>query len=171
MLESVVLCQYSMKNTWRICDEKDTFDMFADTSPIVIYNEQGEWLSTNFEDDFWNYLQVENSQMGAWQAYLLSQMWHYLPLQWHANYSYRDYIYSQSSKSYDILREHFIAGKHQVAPQITQEGDKFLISACYWSEFEGLVREHYAVTFENDRVYVEGLDANVLYEYDCGIQF
>ena len=52
--------------------EKDTFDMFADISPIVIYNEQGEWLSTNFEDDFWNYLQVENSQMGAWQAYLLS---------------------------------------------------------------------------------------------------
>ena len=136
-----------------------------------IYNEQGEWFSTNFEEDFWSYLQVEKSQMGAWQAYLLSQMWHYLPLQWHANYSYRDYIYSQSSKSYDILREHFIAGKHQVAPQITQEGDKFLISACYWSEFEGLVREHYAVTFENDRVYVEELDANILYEYDCGIQF
>ena len=151
--------------------DKDTIDYHGDTSPIVVYNEQGEWLSTNFEDDFWNYLQVENSQMGAWQAYLLSQIWHYLPLQWHANYSYRDYIYSQSSKGYDILREHFIAGKHQVAPQITQEGDKFLISACYWSEFEGLVREHYAVTFENDRVYVEELDANILYEYDCGIQF
>ena len=165
----VVKDNYSMKIVPYY--DKDTFDMFADTSPIVIYNEQGEWLSTNFEDDFWNYLQVENSQMGAWQAYLLSQMWHYLPLQWHANYSYRDYIYSQSSKSYDILREHFIAGKHQVAPQITQEGDKFLISACYWSEFEGLVREHYAVTFENDRVYVEELDANILYEYDCGIQF
>ena len=165
----VVKDNYSMKIVPYY--DKDTFDMFADTSPIVIYNEQGEWLSTNFEDDFWNYLQVENSQMGAWQAYLLSQMWHYLPLQWHANYSYRDYIYSQSSKGYDILREHFIAGKHKVAPQITQERDKFLISACYWSEFEGLVRERYAVTFENDRVYVEELDVNVLYEYDCGIQF
>ena len=165
----VVKDNYSMKIVPYY--DKDTFDMFADTSPIVIYNEQGEWLSTNFEDDFWNYLQVENSQMGAWQAYLLSQMWHYLPLQWHANYSYRDYIYSQSSKGYDILREHFIASRHKVVPQITQEGDKFLISACYWSEFEGLVREHYAVTFENDRVYVEELDANILYEYDCGIQF
>ena len=151
--------------------EKDAFDMLADISPIVIYNEQGEWISTNFEEDFWSYLQVEKSQMGAWQAYLLSQMWHYLPLQWHANYSYRDYLYSQSSKGYGNFRKNFVASWHKLAPQITQEGDKYLISVCYWSEFEGLVRERYAVTFENDRVYVEELDANVLYEYDCGIQF
>ena len=165
----VVKDNYSMKIVPYY--DKDTFDMFADTSPIVIYNEQGEWLSTNFEDDFWNYLQVENSQMGAWQAYLLSQMWHYLPLQWHANYSYRDYLYSQSSKGYGYFRRNFVASWHTLAPKITQEGDKYLISACYWSEFEGLVREYYAVTFENGIVQVQEIKQDVLYKYNCGIMF
>ena len=165
----VVKDNYSMKIVPYY--DKDTFDMFADISPIVIYNEQGEWLSTNFEDDFWNYLQVENSQMGAWQAYLLSQMWHYLPLQWHANYSYRDYLYSQSSKGYGYFRKNFVASWHTLAPKITQEGDKYLISACYWSEFEGLVREYYAVTFENGIVQVQEIKQDVLYKYNCGIMF
>ena len=160
----VVKDNYSMKIVPYY--DKDTFDMFADTSPIVIYNEQGEWFSTNFEDDFWNYLQVENSQMGAWQAYLLSQMWHYLPLQWHANYSYRDYLYSQSSKGYGYFRRNFVASWHTLAPKITQEGDKYLISACYWSEFEGLVREYYAVTFENGIVQVQEIKQDVLYKYN-----
>ena len=149
--------------------DKDTINYHADTSPIVIYNQQGEWLSTNFKEDFWTYLQVEKSRMGAWQAYLMSQMWHYLPLQWHANYSYRDYLYSQLSKGYGYFRKNFVASWYKLAPEITQEGDKFFISACYWSEFYGLVREYYAVTFENDIVHVEELNADVLYEYDCGI--
>ena len=150
---------------------KGSINMFADISPIVIFNEKGEWLSTNFDEDFWTYLQVEKSQMGAWQVYLMSQMWHYLPLQWHANYSYRDYLYSQSSKGYGYFRKNFVASWHKLAPQITQEGDKYLISACYWSEFEGLVREHYAVTFEKDRVYIDKINVDVLYKYNCGIQF
>ena len=133
-----------------------------------LYTQQG---GTNFDEDFWTYLQVEKSQMGAWQVYLMSQMWHYLPLQWHANYSYRDYLYSQSSKGYGYFRKNFVASWHKLAPQITQEGDKYLISACYWSEFEGLVREHYAVTFEKDRVYIDKIDVDVLFKYDCGIQF
>ena len=165
----VVKDNYSMKIVPYY--DKDTFDMFADISPIVIYNEQGEWLSTNFEEDFWSYLQVEESQMGAWQAYLMSQMWHYLPLQWHANYSYRDYLYSQSSKGYGYFRRNFVASWHRLAPKITQEGDKYLISACYWSEFEGLVREYYAVTFENGIVQVQEIKQDVLYKYNCGIMF
>jgi hypothetical protein len=151
--------------------DKNTIDYYGDTSPIVIYNQQGEWLSTNFQEDFWTYLQVEESQMGAWQAYLMSQMWHYLPLQWHANYSYRDYLYSQSSKGYGYFRRNFVASWHRLAPKITQEGDKYLISACYWSEFEGLVREYYAVNFENGIVQVQEIKQDVLYKYNCGIMF
>ena len=55
--------------------------------------------------NIFEYLKFEDSPMGAWQAYLLCRIRHYLPLWWHANYNRRDYIYTREDFS-DIT--HFI---------------------------------------------------------------
>ena len=158
--------------------DKNTIDYHGDISPIVIYNQQGEWLSTNFQEDFWTYLQVEESQMGAWQAYLMSQMWHYLPLWWHSNYERRSYVYSKSSKielEGDLDDEEYSFNQaittNDVTPSIKQEGDEFFISACYWTIHGGLYREKCVVKFDGDKVTIKNIDSDVLFEYHCGILY
>ena len=141
------------------------------TSAIGVFDANDSIITDSFVEDFWTYLQVENSQIGAWQAYLVAKMWHYLPLIWHSNYSYRSYIYSKSSSGLKAARRHCVVGWNKVVPSIKHEGNKYLISVCYWSEFGGLIRENCSVSFDGDSVTIATLNQEVLYEYDCGIMF
>ena len=129
------------------------------------------------ESNIFNYLKFEDSPMGAWQAYLLCQMWHYLPLWWHANYDKRDYIYTREDFS-DIT--HFIdrgfnadvLKDFNVNPEIYGNDGKYYISCCFWTDFGGLKREYVEVSIKDNRV--EGMfvfDEKVIYEYQCGILF
>jgi hypothetical protein len=148
-------------------------------SSICIYDSTGTKLvSTNFDKDFWSYLQVEKSKMGAWQVYLLHNMWHYLPLWWHSNYARRSYVYSKSSKIelegvLDDEESSFNQAitTNDVTPSIKQEGDEFFISACYWTIHGGLYREKCVVKFHGDKVTIKNIDSNVLFEYDCGLVY
>jgi hypothetical protein len=148
-------------------------------SSICIYDSTGTKLvSNNFHEDFWSYFQVEKSKMGAWQVYLLHNMWHYLPLWWHSNYARRSYVYSKSSKIelegvLDDEESSFNQAitTNDVTPSIKQEGDEFFISACYWTIHGGLYREKCVVKFHGDKVTIKNIDSNVLFEYDCGLVY
>lgn len=141
------------------------------TCAIGVFDANDSILTDSFAEDFWTYVQVENSQMGAWQAYLVAKMWHYLPLIWHSNYSYRSYIYTKSSPGLKAALRHCMATWNKVAPSITQEGNQYLISVCYWSEFGGLIRENCSVRFDNGIVAITTLGGKVLHKYDCGMIF
>lgn len=125
----------------------------------------------------YDHLRFEDSLMGAWQAYLLGQMWHYLPLWWHANYDRRDYIYSK--EDYNHIT-HFIDRKFNVnvlsdfdvAPDINGENGKYYISCCFWTDFGGLKREFVEVTIQESKVKeLFVFDEKTIYEYQCGIMF
>ena len=144
---------------------------------ICIYDKEGKLLTTNFKEDFWSYLQVEKSKMGAWQAYLINQMWQYLPLYWQTNFLRREYVYTQSSKvefegNLDDDKESFnyAMSVNKVTPNIVRDGDNFIISACYWTIHSGLIREKYIVCFEGDSVNVKYFDVEVLFEYNVYIE-
>ena len=141
------------------------------TSAIGVFDTNDSILTDSFAEDFWAYLQVENSQMGAWQAYLIAKMWHYLPLIWHSGYSYRSNIYSKSSLGLKHARRHCVMTWNKVAPSIKHDVNQYLISVCYWSEFDGLIRENCSVSFDNGIVAVTTLGSEVLYEYNCGVMF
>ena len=141
------------------------------TSAIGVFDTNDSILTDSFAEDFWKYLQVENSQMGAWQAYLIAKMWHYLPLIWHSGYSYRSNIYSKSSLGLKHARRHCVMTWNKVAPSIKHDVNQYLISVCYWSEFDGLIRENCSVSFDNGIVAVTTLGSEVLYEYNCGVIF
>ena len=161
-------------NTMRVVlpHEIEGVGMYGDgTSAIGVFDANDNILTDNFAENFWTYVQVENSQMGAWQAYLVTKMWHYLPLIWHSNYSYRSNIYSKSSYGLKAARRHCVIAWNKVAPSITQEGNQYLISVCYWSEFNGLIRENCSVSFDNGLVTFTMLNSEVLHKYDCGIMF
>lgn len=144
---------------------------------ICIYDKEGKLLTTNFKEDFWSYLQVEKSKMGAWQAYLINQMWQYLPLYWQTIFLRREYVYTQSSKiefvgNLDDEKEAFNSAMsaNDVTPNIVRNGDNFIISACYWTISGGLIREKYIVSFEMDSVNVKYFDYEVLFTYELYIE-
>ena len=136
---------------------------------------------------------VDDSPLGALQVYLISKLWHYLPMHWHGYYDRRFSVFSKddllkikvrsrktrgerSLKPSDIYEEENDLPKEALAcdvtPKVTRYEDKYYVSCCYWSEFGGLIRELVEIKIENNKV-TEFLDANreVLYRYHCGIMY
>lgn len=145
---------------------------YGDESRFFIVDQLGKRVFNIFD-----ILTFESSSMGAWQAYLLHQARHYLPLFSHANYIHRDYIfdkedvdgirvYSHNERIYPDF------SKMNLEPTILRDGNHFFITCCFWSAWNGLVREFV------DLLFIDGhlsdyicFKYDVLYKYDCGIQF
>lgn len=146
----------------------------GDESKLLVKLPNGET-----DEDIFNHLIVEQSPMGAWQAYLLHTLWHVLPLFWHANYSARDYVFSKDdANSVSTFRKEDhsaiveLISKFDVAPEVRRKDNKYYVSSCYWSDFGGLVRENVELTFEGNKVTnIFEFDHKTLYKYDCGIKF
>lgn len=138
------------------------------------------FVSTQDNDcdyEVFKHLRFEDSPMGAWQAYLLSQLWHYLPLWWHANYSKRRYVYSKEDLA-DITS--YRKGEFDVeaisgidvTPEIYEKGRRYYVTCCFWTEFGGLVREYVEMKFK-DNLLEELFEfkRKTIYEYECGLLF
>ena len=146
----------------------------GDESKLLIKLPNGET-----DENIFKHLIVEQSPMGAWQAYLLHKLWHVLPLFWHANYSARNYIFSKEDvNSIHPFRKEDKAGIiKQIAgfdfkPEVRQKDNKLYVSCCFFSNFKGLIREYYELTFNGNKVTeITNFANKVLYEYDCGILF
>lgn len=156
------------------CDE-GTSDI-GDKSTLLIKLPNGET-----DENIFKHLIVEQSAMGAWQAYLLHKLWHVLPLFWHANYDARDYIFSKDdvnsiSTFTDDKRERnaiiALISDFDFTPEVRESNGKYYVSSCFWSNFGGLIREYFEVTFNGDIVTdIFQFDAKKEYEYNCGIYF
>jgi hypothetical protein len=115
-----------------------------------------------------------------WQVFLLKNLWTYLPLFWHSNYDKRDYIYTQEQMTIintkpaigDKPIENLDYSRYDVAPRIELRGDRYVISACYWSDFEGLIRQEMqlAKNVIGEIVFLEEKKIP-LFSYDCGILY
>lgn len=147
----------------------------------------------NLNRNFFDFMIVEDSPLGALQVYLLSKLWHYLPMHWHGYYDRRFSVFSKDDllkikvrsrktrgerplKPSDIYEEENDLPEEALAcdvtPKVTRYEDKYYVSCCYWSEFGGLIRELVEIKIENNKV-TEFLDANreALYRYHCGIRY
>lgn len=120
---------------------------------------------------------------GVWQVFLLKYFWHYLPLWWHANYDRREYVYSIKDLEKVITQErkgepieNFDASRYDVTPRIKcRGGSKYVVSACYWTEFGGLIRCELPIELighDNGRYFTSKFGKEketVLFPYECGI--
>lgn len=127
--------------------------------------------------DIFDHLRFEDSIMGAWQAFLLNRLDHYLPLWWHANYNKRDYIYTK--EDFDHIT-HFIdrgfdksvLEEYNIAPEIKGGNGKYYISCCYWTDFGGLRREFVEISLIDNKLKGAFVfDEKVIHKYECGIMF
>lgn len=132
-----------------------------------------------FDENIFDYLQVEQSSMGAWQAYLLHTLWHSLPLFGHAIYNARDYMFAKEDihaiKVFNEAdRANIVKNISNIdfTPKIRESNGRYYISSCYWSNFYGLVREFSEINIENNNVKdIVQFDEKTEYRYDCGIRF
>ena len=135
--------------------------------------------------NIFNYIHATESEMGAFQLYLLEVLWHVLPLGDHANYAGRTYIFSKAD--IENLVDSFIDGEEgqEESDMIYNDikdintdirtyshGEYYYISCYYWSDFEGLSNEKYEIQIRNNKLINSRCFQNkILYEYNCGIRF
>lgn len=127
-----------------------------------------------FECDIWKYITVEDSCMGAWQAYLLgSTLQHQRGV-----YDDRSYIYSENSiariKFFGKEPEALIAEIRNFnhSPDIVKDGCKYYISCCYWNNWSGLIRELVEIAVKHNKVIeITDIKTDNLIKYHCGVFF
>lgn len=151
------------------------------TESHVIITTPDKQIIRDDQKEFWKLLSVERSPMGAWQVYLLFNMWHYLPLFWHALYEKRSYVYSNTQlkrdsrywPEYEAPETKIDLGNCDVQTTIMSIGDSdYYIGACYWSDFEGLVYEKRHISlYPSVHVYARPESHRALFRYKCGICF
>lgn len=125
------------------------------------------------KSNIFDYINVEESVMGAWQSYLLYTLWHVLPLYDHSCYSARKFIFLNQdieSISIDGKDPYVELGGLDTQVKIVSHESQYYISCCYWNRFRGLSRELMELTIQDGKV-TQFFDVRneILYEYDCNI--
>lgn len=137
---------------------------------------------SKYELNIWDYIKAENSIDGAWDAYFLYIVWHFLPLWWHANYNKRTYLFSKEDADEIQLfygrEEELHKIKKAIKPLVCDpeviEANKgyFFVCCCYWTNFGGLIKETVRVHIsEEGKVSFKEIEKLTLHKYECGIRF
>lgn len=118
---------------------------------------------------------VEQSAMGAWQAYLLYIAPTIMPTWWHGGYICREFFFDRDH--YRGITSNW--GRKDVdiklsqipQPTVEMKEGKAVVSCPYWNDWQGLVLEKVDVEFKSDGTIALNSHSKVLYKYDCGVCF
>ena len=116
---------------------------------------------------------VEQSAMGAWQAYLLYISPTILPTFWHGGYIRREFFFDR--EKYKGITSSWAGGNvdmklSQIPQPIVDMGEGMAVVSCpYWNDWGGLILETVEVKFNPDGTVSLTPHSKVLYEYHCGI--
>lgn len=151
--------------------------VLGDTCKILVNTSDGD-----LDQDIWQHLKVEDSEEGAWEAYLLYELWHVMPMFWHANYAKRIYVFSMEDfdrighcpfAEDDELRPKCLANAKSlfVEPQVKKEDGRYKVLCCYWSEFGGFIQETVEVSISENRASFKEIEEKRLIGYYCNVTF
>lgn len=151
--------------------------VLGDTCKLLVKTSDGD-----LDKDIWRHLKIEDSREGAWEAYLLYEFWHVLPLFWHANYSKRLYVFSMEDfdrighcpfAEDDELRPKCLANAKSlfIEPQVKKEDGNYKVMCCYWSEFGGFIQETVEVSISEGRASFKEIEEKRLIGYHCNVTF
>ena len=159
--------------------EQEECGLGAESYAMLVAPDGEEVLDR--EKEFWKLLKVEDSSEGAWQVYLLYNLWHYLPMFWHAFYEERHYVYSNDQLKKTLrFQQHFgdevvpafDVDQFDIHPVISKDGNIWHVGAHYWSDFGGLIYEELKISLSGKtHIYSRPACRKILHHYDCGICF
>lgn len=142
----------------------------GDLSNLYVYSETD---STFNKDYLFDYIEVEKSIMGAWQAYLIGNISHILPVYWHGMFDARKYIFTKEDllsiplfKSRDIST--FI---NKILPSVKFiSDDTARVKCCFWNEWEGIVIETVDIKFNGNKITKDKYKRRILIPYESHIR-
>lgn len=145
----------------------------GDNSKLFIETPEGV-----YDYNIWDYISVDNSEIGAWSAYLLFNLWHVLPKFWHANYNnnlylfepdYIDFIEFGRHEETDSLRA--MMKEQYILPDVIKSDNKYYVSCCYFNKFRGLMCEVVEITLNGNKASFHKVSEGEMVPYDCGIRY
>lgn len=150
--------------------DESWFYTYQGEDPIDTFSCRVPQSSVLFKD-----IIVEQSVMGAWQAYLLYISPAILPTFWHGGYIRREFFFDR--KNYKGIISSWAERNGNVdikldqipQPSVEMGEGKAVVSCPYWNDWRGLVLETVNVQFKSDGGVVLIPHSKVLYEYNCGI--
>lgn len=152
-----------------------TMDPEDDFRPVVLEKDAGFGLDPAFTVPF--------TETGIWEAYLLTQAWHMLPLWWHANYSNHTYIFRlkdfeeihTGAMGYPVERRDRVilsiySKDEKMLPKVTlMEDDTAEIVYHYWNDWSGLEKCTVTAHRDGNSVWFSEERTENLVKYSCGI--
>ena len=126
------------------------------------------------------YFKVPFTPEGIIQAWLLTCIPDFMPMNWHACYNSKEYIYSKETLS-EIFKDsdRRMSVKEQVLeidadsllPEVVVRGDKATLKIAFWNDWNGLVQLTVDVTKDGSSVCFSEPNREVIVKYHCGIRF
>lgn len=143
----------------------------------------------DIDRDIFKYLEIEKSQAGAWQAFILHTAWHSMPLFWHAYYdewvriySYEDWEEKKSRmiKNAKVEDNHFINWrkletideseiKDKLVPKVYYKNEEAFVQCYVWNDFSGIKRCSYYINFKGEQLQFMELEQKTVISCGNGI--
>ena len=132
--------------------------------------------------DYMPYFNVPFTEEGIMQAWLLRKLTDFMPLDWHACYNEKTYVFETSriedmfspEKTGDIMkvrRQVMDIDLETLLPKVTIAGDSATIEYAYWNDWRGLVKVTVDVEKQGDKVVFGKSKGEVLVAYESGLRF
>ena len=125
--------------------------------------------------DIYKHMIVKWSEMGVWQAYLLSKATALLPFVWHGGYGRKTLLFCKEDKAKIpplFKRVDIPDVEDDLSPKVRIEGNVATVSCCFWNDWRGLYRETEKITLNDTRLEFDGNSKiDVLFKYECGVRY
>lgn len=145
----------------------------SDSSKLFVETPDG-----SYDKNIWDYINVECSEEGAWNAYILYNLWHVLPMFWHALYDRRYYLFFKEFTDYieclqkeDTIMVRKAMKQHITLPDVVKANGRFYVTCCFFTNFGGMIQETVEIAIDNGKASFHVIEQKTLVEYDCGIRF
>lgn len=140
------------------------------------------WVSGPNGDEILDvkHLRVKQTEMAAWQLYLLSRISTVLPYSWHGGYNMRTFVFDASviDKIFQLKFQDLseLTAQDLFEPSVevkekSKQGCTMLVRCCYWNDWKGLVKEESTIRIEGDRCVSFDCNRTNLFKYHCGMFF
>jgi hypothetical protein len=165
----------SLPEPYKIGLSKAKQEGHGSISHLYIYSDGDDLNDT----EIFNYIQVEKSRIGAWQAYLLETCYTILPLFWHGCYNSRKFIFTEEDiNEIPLLSTRDLSSLADIIyPSVDFiDANTASVKCCWWNEWNGLVRESVLVKYDGNKVsFVDPSypikRRETLIPYECGLRF
>lgn len=132
--------------------------------------------------DYMPYFSVPFTEEGIMQAWLLRKLKDFMPLDWHACYNMKTYVFEtsrienmfSSERTGDYMkvrRQVMDIDLETLLPKVTIEGDSATLEYAYWNDWCGLVKVSMDVEKQGDKVVFGKPKGEVLVAYESGLRF